>query len=102
MPGIGRLIGKQVSAEMLAKVLPGQLSRTVEDRTGLRGVFDFKLEWTPDMRVSDPDKLIAPADASRGSLFVALQEQLGLKLEARKGMVEVLVIDRMESTPTGN
>jgi uncharacterized protein (TIGR03435 family) len=96
MPGMGRLIGTRVRAVMLCKVLSDQLGRSVEDRTGLDGVFDFKLEWEPDGMHKDPN---APV---RASLFTALQEQLGLKLEARKGPVEVLVIDRVESTPTEN
>jgi uncharacterized protein (TIGR03435 family) len=90
MTGRGRLTGTKVTAGMLAKVLSDQLGRAVQDGTGLTGVFDFTLEWAPD---SDP---------AGPSLFTALQEQLGFKLEARKGPVEVIVIDHMESTPTGN
>jgi uncharacterized protein (TIGR03435 family) len=90
MPGRGRLIGTQVTAEMLAKVLSGQLGRTVRDASGLQGVFDFKLEWDPD------------GTAGGASLFTAVQEQLGLKLEARKGPVEVLVIDHIDQVPTEN
>lgn len=92
VPGMGRLIGTQVSAEMLAKALSGQLNKTVQDHTGLTGVFDFKLEWSPD----------ASPVPERPSLFTAIQEQLGLRLESRRGPVEVLVIDRIESKPTGN
>jgi uncharacterized protein (TIGR03435 family) len=78
---------------MLARVLSDQLGRAVEDQTGLKGVFDFTLDWVPD---ADPD---APTGAS---IFTAIQEQLGLKLDPRKGQVEVLVIDRIERTPTAN
>jgi uncharacterized protein (TIGR03435 family) len=103
MPGSGRLIGVQVSAEMLAKVLSDQLSRSVQDQTGLKGVFDFKLEWEPDASSTGPDGVRTPPDLGAGSsLFTAIQEQLGLKLEARKGPVEVLVIDHIESAPTEN
>lgn len=91
----GRLIGSQVTAEMLANVLGQQLGRTVEDQTGLKGVFDFKLEW-------QPESTAAPAEGAGASVFAAIQEQLGLKLEGRKGRVEVLVIDHMESVPTEN
>jgi uncharacterized protein (TIGR03435 family) len=95
MPGRGRLVGTQVSAEMLAKVLSNQLGHSVQDQTGLKGVFDFKLEWEPDTS--------APAEARTGSsLFTALQEQLGLKVESRKVPVEVLVIDKIESKPKEN
>lgn len=91
-PERGRLIGTQVSTEMLAKVLSGQLGKTVQDHTGLTGVFDFKLEWSPD----------ASPVPERPSLFTAIQEQLGLRLESRRGPVQVLVIDRIESKPTEN
>jgi uncharacterized protein (TIGR03435 family) len=90
MPGRGVLVGTEVTAEMLAKALANQLGRSVQDATGLKGVFDFKLEWSPDQT------------AEGASLFTAIQEQLGLRLEARKGPVEVLVIDRVESGPTEN
>jgi uncharacterized protein (TIGR03435 family) len=103
MPGRGRLVGTQVSAEMLAKVLSGQLGRSVQDQTGLKGVFDFKLEWAPDPPSPGPGDEPAAADPNAGSsLFTAIQEQLGLKLEARKGPVEVLVIDHIDSAPTEN
>ena len=103
MPGRGRLTGTQVSAEMLAKVLSDQLNLSVQDQTGLKGVFDFKLEWEPDALSAPPDGLPAPADLrTSSSLFTAIQGQLGLKLEARKGLVEVLVIDRIERVPTEN
>jgi uncharacterized protein (TIGR03435 family) len=90
MPGRGVLVGTEVTAGMLAKVLENQLGRSVMDETGLKGVFDFKLEWSPDQSTEG------------ASLFTAVQEQLGLKLEARKGPVEVLIIDRIENTPTEN
>jgi uncharacterized protein (TIGR03435 family) len=89
--GLGRLVGTQVTVWMLAKVLSDPLGRTAQDQTGLRGVFDFKLDWAPD-GVTD----------GRPSLFTALEEQLGLKLEARRGPVEVLVIDHVERAPKGN
>jgi uncharacterized protein (TIGR03435 family) len=64
--------------------------------TELKGLFDIKLEWEPDGT--------HPADdvASGPSLFTAVQEQFGLKLEARKGPVDVLVIDHAEQIPTEN
>jgi uncharacterized protein (TIGR03435 family) len=96
MPGRGRLIGTQVSADMLAKALSDQLGRSVQDQTALNGVFDFRLEWEPDP-VSTP-----PAARTGASLFTAIQEQLGLKLESRKGSTEVLVIDRIERIPKEN
>ena len=94
--GLGRIVGTQVTATMVCKFLGDQLGRSVVDKTGLDGVFDFKLEWAPEGW--SPNAMMAP----RPSLFTALQEQLGFRLEARKGPVEVLVIDRVESTPTEN
>jgi uncharacterized protein (TIGR03435 family) len=97
MTNRGRLSGTKVSTDMLAKVLSDQLGRAVEDRTGLKGVFDFTLEWAPETDAA------ASADLpTNASIFTAIQEQLGLKLESRKGPVEVLVIDHIENTPTEN
>jgi uncharacterized protein (TIGR03435 family) len=59
----------------------------VVDRTGLSGEWDFDLKWNPDP---------ASTDTERPSIFTALQEQLGLKLEATTGPVDVLVVDRVE------
>ena len=56
------------------------------DKTGLTGAYDWLLEWNPDTAV----------ESTHPSLFTALQEQLGLRLEAQKGPVETLVIDRVE------
>ncbi len=106
MPGRGHLTGNQVTAAMLANVLSNQLRRSVQDETGLKGVFDFELEWEPDTDAQSAgvDDASAPsADTRTGpSIFTAIEEQLGLKLEPRKGPVEVIVIDHIESTPTEN
>ena len=74
--------------EQLANVLSGPVNRTVRDKTGLKGNFDLTLEWTPDD--------LSPNAAPGASIYTALQEQLGLKLESTRGPVEVLVIDRAE------
>ena len=66
-----------------------------------RGVFNFVLEWTPDETQSfGADG--APPPVAGTSLFTALQEQLGLKLEAKKAPAEVLVVDKIERAPTEN
>jgi uncharacterized protein (TIGR03435 family) len=88
------LDGKGVSVATLAKTLSrtytASLGRDVIDGTGLIGAFDIHLTWALD-------SVGASADASDGpSIFTALQEQLGLKLEPAKGPVEVLVIDHIE------
>jgi uncharacterized protein (TIGR03435 family) len=74
---------------------------TVHDKTGLKGVYKFELHWTPEVfRSGDQQDSGAggePAfDWDGPSLFTALRDQLGLTLEARKGSVEVLVIDRAD------
>jgi uncharacterized protein (TIGR03435 family) len=87
--GRGRLSGK-MSMSDFARALVPTLGRTVLDRTGIAGVFEIKLEWMPDEAVP------TVSDASGPSLFTALQEQLGLRLQSTKGPVEVLVIDHAE------
>jgi uncharacterized protein (TIGR03435 family) len=88
----GRLNGNGADMETLASVLSTRLGRSVVDRTGLKGFYDFVVTWTPDE--------VQP-DTPGPSLFTALQEQLGLKLESSKGPVEILVIDHVEK-PTEN
>jgi uncharacterized protein (TIGR03435 family) len=67
----------------------------VVDETGLAGDFEVKLVWTPDDRA-------VPEDQRGASVFTAVQEQLGLRLDARKGPMDVMVIDRAEKVPTNN
>ena len=69
------------------------MNRPVIDRTGLVGDFDFSLKYTPDDG-SNPDA--DPNAPSSASIFTAMQEQLGLKLEPSKSPVEILVIDHVE------
>jgi bla regulator protein blaR1 len=103
--GRGQLSGQSVGLQMLTQSLSNQLGRPVIDRTGLKGNFDFKLEWTPDPGQSGgpfgggpPPGADAPPppDPNGPSVFTALQEQLGLRLESQKGPVEMLVIDKVE------
>ena len=71
----------------LAVSLTNVLGRIVDDKTGLKGTYDFTLDWE-----IDPG---AP-DATGASIFAALKEQLGLRLDAHKGQVEMLVIESAE------
>jgi uncharacterized protein (TIGR03435 family) len=71
------------------------VDRAVVDQTGLSGSYDFDLEWTPDDSQFG-GKLPRSAESTKPSLFVALQEQLGLRLDATRGPVLALVIDRVE------
>jgi uncharacterized protein (TIGR03435 family) len=91
---VGRMTGTGQSIESLVNTLGGfGLSRMVLDRTGLKGQFDFELRWTPD-------NLRAPAGQAQAndapSIFAALQEQLGLRLESQRGPVEFLVVDSIQ------
>jgi uncharacterized protein (TIGR03435 family) len=98
----GRLTAGGTSMAALAGLLAVPVGRIVEDRTGLAGGFDFDLEFDPaELAGFGPGALPPPADASAPSLFTALEEQLGLKLQADRAPVEVLVIDRVER-PTEN
>jgi uncharacterized protein (TIGR03435 family) len=99
--------GARVSMRELVAALSGLLDRPVTDHTGLLSVYDVKAQWTPD-QLRDfkasadlpPGTLPringTPFDPDGPSIFTALQEQLGLKLESAKGPVEVLVIDHIE------
>ena len=83
----------------VASMLPQWVERQVIDRTGLTGLYDLTLKWTPEAIPSLlglPPVPRPPADPDAPDIFTALQEQLGLKLEAGRGPVEVVVIDRLE------
>src|SRR6185312_6424878 len=90
----GHLSAKKMQMSQLALILGDQMDRPVVDFTGIRGVFDVTLDWSPES--AEP-----VASDTKPSLALALQEQLGLKLEPRKSPVDVLVVDRAEP-PSGN
>lgn len=104
--GLGVLPARNASMEEFAQVMQmAVLPRPVVDETGLKGKYDFMLQWTPDetqfaslggVPPNLPEKADAPPD-----LFTAIQQRLGLKLEATKAMVDVLVIDKVEK-PSAN
>jgi uncharacterized protein (TIGR03435 family) len=84
---------KGVPLSNFVRNLGGTTGRVVIDKTGLTGSYDLDLQWTPDPAAGQAQ----PAAGGDGaSLFAALQEQLGLKLEAKRGPVEVLVIESAE------
>ena len=88
------------SVAVLAEELSRVAGRDVVDKTGMTGRYHLRLQWTPDDAAAPAPGSGAPAD-SGPSLFTALEEQLGLKLEPAKGPVEVLVIDHVE-LPSAN
>ena len=81
----------------LATALTTWVGRNTVDRTGLTGRFDMDLQWTPEQSGrAEPSLDALPVLPSGTSIFTAIQEQLGLKLESTKDAVDVLVIDRVE------
>ena len=92
----GNTRGRKLTADELAGNLSFFVQKSVVNKTNLTGRYDIELHWTPDsvrMQTSD--------DPTGPSIFTALQEQLGLKLEASKGPVKMLVIDQVEK-PSDN
>ncbi len=81
--------------ELAAVMQRAAVDRPVLDETGQQGRFDFDLEWTPDETQFGGNGPKAPDEPTRPDLFAALQVQLGLKLEAAKGPVPVLVVDQV-------
>jgi uncharacterized protein (TIGR03435 family) len=80
-------------AQFASMIQRAVLDRPVVDKTGLTARYDFDLEWAPDETQFSGRVTVAPSEQPKPDLFAALQQQLGLRLEASKGPVEVLVID---------
>lgn len=89
-----RVQAQGIDLKTLASVLTFVLKQPVEDETGIKGMFDVKLAF------SSPEGDVA--DSSLPSIFTAVQEQLGLKLEPAKVPVQILVIDHVDRVPTEN
>jgi uncharacterized protein (TIGR03435 family) len=89
--GMAAISGTKITMTRLAEYLSNQAGRPVIDNTELKGEYDFRVEWAPDKKPG----------STRPSIFAALQEQLGLKLNATKGTVEMIVVDRAER-PSAN
>ena len=112
-----RLVANHRPIGALLEMLGNQLGRPVVDATDLKANYDFTLDFAPD-GMNGPMGMMPPTppqheggpdgggsmghDAGGPTIFTALQEQLGLKLEQRKGPVDLLVIDRLEKVPTEN
>ena len=91
LPGVSYALGgKKASMALFAERLSEQLRRPVFDRTGIQGEFDFKVDYAID---DNPE--------TGPSIFNAIQEELGLKLETTKGPIETLIIEHAEK-PGGN
>jgi len=95
-----RIQGGENSVALLAEQLANNLGRPVVDQIGIQGRYDLTLQWAPDdgaaPKLGGTDVSSAALDSPGPSIFTAIQEQLGLKLESRKGPVQVLVIDHID------
>jgi len=103
--GLRSLTATYAKMSNLANLLSGLLNRPVEDRTALDGVYDFKMEWQTDPTI-DPGlqgkgDIPLAADQSGPTIFTALQQTLGLRLESARQSVDAIVIDHAEK-PTAN
>jgi uncharacterized protein (TIGR03435 family) len=105
----GHLSHPRMSMALLATLLSRFERQLVIDMTGLTGAFKVELQWTPDFvrnraTQDGPAPLLngQPVDPNGPSLYTALQEQLGLRLESRRGPVDVLVVDHAERVPADN
>ncbi len=108
--GFGSLRFQNAGPPNLAYQLSVQLGRPVIDKTGITSQYDFQLEWAPEPGQGGPESIglppdpslkFPPADSNRPSIFTAIQEQLGLRLDSEKGPVDMIVIDSV-SKPTEN
>jgi len=100
-PGLLKFGGRNVTLAAFAGSLPTQaglarVQRPVIDLTGLTGTFDLSVEWSPER-----DNPASESDVSGPTLFQAIKDQLGLKLDPQKGPIDVMVIDHIEP-PTDN
>jgi uncharacterized protein (TIGR03435 family) len=88
------IAASKITLPIFASILSGQMDRLVTDATGLTGTYDIKLEWTPEKALND--------GALGATIFTAIREQLGLKLDSRNGPVEMIVVESAERNPTEN
>jgi uncharacterized protein (TIGR03435 family) len=110
--GLRRITSTDSTMEQLVSTLSSQLSRPVTDATGLKGKYDFTLTFAADtagtsgganMSAAAPDGSMPGApEVDAPPILAAVQEQLGLKLEPKRGSSDVFVIDHVEKTPTEN
>lgn len=111
--GRARTLGSQLSMEQIVTFLSNMIAKPVTDGTGLKGKYDLKLLWSREATVggmAPPPPPGVPGGApvpvasedTGPSIFAAIQDQLGLKLEQKKGQVDILVVDRAERVPAEN
>ena len=101
--GLGRIHHNNISMIMLASLIARFTRTPVVDQTGLAGLFEVTLDWTRDNSLPQAAPGATPSEPADGPTIVeAVQKQLGLRLEKRKGPVDVLVVDHAEKTPVAN
>ena len=99
--GLGRIQHSNISMLLLATLIARFTRTPVVDQTNLPGMYDLTLEWARDTSLPLPNA--APAEVPDGpSISEAVQKQLGLKLEKRKGPIDVVVVDAARQTPKEN
>jgi uncharacterized protein (TIGR03435 family) len=94
----GRLTGESVTIPILIKLLAGPAGRPIIDETGLTARYNFDLKYSPELTSGGaaPGPEATPPDPNAPSIFTAVPEQLGLRLDPSRGPVEVLVIEHVE------
>ena len=94
--GPGIFTANGVGLSLFTEVISPAVQRLVVDQTGLAGTFDMELHWLPDDPAIGPQPNTPSPDPTDPSIFTALREQFGLKLEPARRPVDVFVIDRVE------
>ncbi|SRR6266404_6036925 len=102
MNGKARMRAEKESMPEFAAFLSNQLSKIVTDSTGLKSKYDFILSFAPEGVSMGPGDSANDTNDAPPPLIAAVQSQLGLKLESKKGMVDMLVVDHAEKVPTEN
>jgi uncharacterized protein (TIGR03435 family) len=103
MVAAGSITSMSSPIEQIVTSVAGTLGRPVKDMTGLSGYYEFNLTWTPEDKVlAGADNTSTAPDDRPPSIFTALQEQLGLRLEPRKFPTQTVVVDHVERVPTEN
>ncbi|MGH9575695.1 MAG: TIGR03435 family protein [Candidatus Acidiferrales bacterium] len=97
--GVATLSSNAIPISNLVNMLSMQVGRQVVDQTGLKGTYQFTLRFAPQMGLGGmppPPGAEPPSNSDEPSIFTALQEQLGLKLESAKGQIDTITIDHIE------
>jgi uncharacterized protein (TIGR03435 family) len=94
--GQGNISASNATLDQLTAAVEDWVGHPVQNTTGLDGRYDFKLQWTPDATAPNPGSSPTPPDDSGPSIFTALQEQLGLRLQARKIQAPCQFVESVE------